>query len=222
MLCFFSWDGLGAGWEAVPGKPEGERMSGCIARPLCPLLKSLLLPAGPPSSARSFACEHKTPRVSSLPGCLETGGVGADSTQAPRLVGVTLQVARALKLCLGSVCVSVCVCVGLSVAPPGAGTVPISAPCQALCHLCQVPQQRHCKPHGLRARHPHPSQGSRDWLCGAVVLVLVGLEAPQSPCPALTALPAWMLGQAAMPTGQEHTELPASPCCTKPASGVGC
>lgn len=58
MLCLFCWGGLGVGWEAVPGKPEGQRVSGCIARTLCPLLKPLLLPAAPPS-ARSFACDTK-------------------------------------------------------------------------------------------------------------------------------------------------------------------
>lgn len=193
-------------------------MSGCIARPLCPLLKPLLLPAGP-SSAKSFTCGHKTPGVPSVPGCLETGGVGAGSTQAPRLAGVTLRVAGALRLSLDSVCVCVCLhrCLLHLL---DLGTVPLSAPCQALCHLCQVLQQRHSKPHGLRARHPQPSQGSRDWLCGAVLLVLVGLEVPQSPCPALTALPGWMLRQAGMqaemPVGQEHTEVPASPCFTRP------
>lgn len=122
---------------------------------------------------------------------LKLGGQAAP--QASRLVEVTLRVAGALRLSPGSVCVFMCACMDLDL-----GTVPLSAPCQALCHLCQVPQQRHSKPNELRAKHPHPRQGSRDQLCEAVVLVLVGLEVPQSPCPAFTALPGWMLGQAGL------------------------
>lgn len=77
---------------------------------MCPLLKALLLPASPPC-VRSFACRHKTCGVPSVPGCLENEGVRAGSTH---LVGViTLQVAGALRLSLGTVCVSVCACMSL-------------------------------------------------------------------------------------------------------------
>lgn len=101
---------------------------------MCPLLKALLLPASPPC-VRSFAYEHKTRGVPSVPGCLENGGVRAGSTH---LVGViTLQVAGALRHSLGTVCVSVCACMGLCLLD--LGTVPLSAPCQALCHSKNTP-----------------------------------------------------------------------------------
>lgn len=100
----------------------------------------------------------QNPGVSSVAGCLHTGDVGTGSTQVAHS-----WVAGALRLSLGHVRVSVCACM-VSAVPSGAGDCSYLCTCQALCRLCQVPQQRRCKPHGLRARHPHPRQASRDQL----------------------------------------------------------
>lgn len=109
-LCFFSWEGSGRGGRGAPGKPRGDWVSGCVTRPLCPLLEPLLLPAGPSSSARSFVCEHKHPRAGlSQPdwGSPEIWGAGAGSTQPPCLAGVTPRAAGALEISIQAVCICV-------------------------------------------------------------------------------------------------------------------
>lgn len=204
MLCLFCWGGLGVGWEAVPGKPEGQRVSGCIARTLCPLLKPLLLPAAPPS-ARSFACDTKP---LGFPLSQDVCTLGMWGQAAPR------SPTRGWQEPSGSLW-AMCVCLSV---PAWSllrllelGTVPTSvlARLYAACARCH--SKGAANPMGsergipIPGRHPGTS-------CEAVVLVLMGLEVPRSPCPALAALPGWMLGQA----GMEHTEVPASPCFTKP------
>lgn len=99
--------GSGRGGRRCQVSPRG---SGCPAASLvlCVPSSSHCRCQQVPPSARSFACEHKTPGLPSIPGCLETWGVRAGSTQTPHLVGVTLCVAGAPRLCRQCSCVCVC------------------------------------------------------------------------------------------------------------------
>lgn len=183
----------------MPGKPRGEWVSGYITHPLCPLLKPLLLPAGPssPRGASSastntlgFACPSLTwghPKI---------WGEGQQHPAPLCLAGVTPQVAGALEIPIQAACVSVCIsfCCSTWIRRPSP-PLPLAG-LYAACARCRGEGTPRAP--GLRASCPHPCWGQA---VRAAALVLASPKVPQSPRPNPAALPGGMLGQAARRQG---------------------